>query len=317
MSVLHWVGMKKERPILVTGGAGFIGSSIVRRLVSDGHSVAVLTKRSTKLDRLEGMLPQIEVIEDDLSDAGRLKKEVEKLQPGGIFHCAASNIKVGVAAPMDELVRANMLGTIHLVDALAEVDYGFFINCGTYFEYGLKERPFCEDDRCEPIEPYALTKLAATLYCQSVAKNSKKPLVTFRIFNPYGPGMEAGRLVFEVVKRAVHGEDIMITKPDARRDFTYIDDLVDLFMRAMEKAGEFQGEIFNLANGKTHSFKELTESALKITGSKSKVNWGGAKEIEYDKSTQEADMEKTFNAFSWRPKYDLEAGVRKMAEWLR
>jgi nucleoside-diphosphate-sugar epimerase len=270
----------------------------------------------TDMHRIADILPQLTIAHDDMSNSERLKELLAELNPRGIFHCAASNIKVGIAAPEDELVRVNVLGTIHLAQALADVDYQFFINCGTYFEYGLKQQPFHEDDRCEPLEPYALTKLASTLYCQSVAKNSGKPIVTFRIFNPYGPGMEPGRLVYEVVNRAVRGEEIMITKPDARRDLTYIDDLVDLFMEAKDQAGRLKGEIFNLANGETHSFKELTETALKITNSTSKVSWGGAKEIAYDKTTQEANMKKTFAAFTWRPRVRLEAGIAKMIERL-
>jgi len=303
------------KKILVTGGAGFIGSHLVRRLLRDGCPVAVLTKEGSDLGRIEDILPRLEILYDDLSDPGRLQKLLSGIEPYGIFHCAALNVKSGVAAPEDDLIKVNIAGTVHLLKALEGIDYKFFINCGSYLEYGTKEKPFRETDVCEPVEIYALTKLAATLYCQTVARSSGKPIITFRIFNPYGPDMEPGRLVYEVVRRALKNEEIMLTRPEVSRDFNFIDDLVDLFVEAMDKASARKGEIFNAGNGVVTTIEDLVGLALRITGSKSAVKWGGAKDVAYDRGCQEADMEKTLSAFRWRPKYDIEAGIKKMAEW--
>lgn len=307
--------MENQRTVLVTGGAGFIGSHIVHRLVRDGYAVAVLTKDTTEMRRIQDVLPRITVLRDDLSNHERLKKLLEELNPVGIFHCAASTIKSGVAAPEDELIKVNFAGTIHLVKALEGIDYKFFVNCGSYLEYGTKEQPFRESDPCEPVEIYALTKLAATLYCQSVARNTSKPIVTFRIFSPYGPDMEQGRLVYEVVQRALRNDEIKLTKPETSRDFVFIDDIVDLYVEAMDKAAALSGEIFNLGSGHATTLKDLVERAVRLTASKSVVTWGGAKDVAYDRGCQEANMGKTLSAFTWRPAYDIEAGVKGMMDW--
>ena len=305
----------EQKTILVTGGAGFIGSHLVRRLLGDGYSVAVLTRETTDMRRLEDVLQRLTVIRDDMSNMPRLKTKLADLKPYGVFHCAASNIKSGVAASEDELIAANVAGTAHLVNTLAGVDYKFFVNSGSYLEYGTKSEPFKESDRCEPLEIYALTKLAATLYCQSVARSAGKPIVTFRIFSPYGPEMEEGRLVYEVVRRARENREIKLTNPETNRDFIHIDDIVDLYVEAMSKADALKGEIFNLGGGKAVTLKDFVGRALRLTGSKSPVRWGGAKVAPYDRGCQEADMKKTLSAFKWRPRRDIDVGIKSMDEW--
>ncbi len=305
----------KDKNILVTGGAGFIGSHLVRRLLSDGYSVSVLLKDTTDTVRIKDLLPQLKIIIDDMSDMGRLKKILGEIKPYGIFHCAASNIKSGASAPEDDLIKANIGGTMHLIRALEDVDYKFFINSGSYLEYGTKQKPFRESDSCEPVEIYALTKLAATLYCQSVARSNGKPIVTFRIFSPYGPEMEKGRLVYEVVRRARENSEILLTKPETSRDFIFIDDIVDLYIEAMDKAFSLKGEIFNLGSGKAITLGDLVERAKRIIVSDSPVTWGGAKDVAYDSGCQEANMDKTYSAFKWRPKHDIDAGIKSIADW--
>lgn len=309
--------MKNERPVLVTGGAGFIGSHLVHRLVRDGRPAAVLIRETTDTRRIADILPQLTVIRDDMTDAPRLKKLLTELNPSGVFHCAASNIKQGVAAAEDELIRTNIGNTVRLLQALGSVDYAFFVNSGSYLEYGTHEKPLKESDQCEPLEIYALTKLAMTLYGQSVARSAGKPVVALRIFSPYGPQMEEGRLVEAVVRKALRNEDITLTSPDVSRDFIFIDDLVELYMQAAERAHELAGEVLNAASGRAVTLKELVDTALALTKSHSKVVWGGAKSVAYDKGCQEADMIKTFAALLWRPSYDVRTGIERMTEWLK
>ena len=304
-----------ECPILVTGAAGFIGSNLARRLLGEDHKVAVLIKKDTDVQRIKDLLPNLTVIYSDIADYDHLKKSLKEINPLGVFHCAASNIRSGVAAPEEELVKVNILGTVNLLKALADVDYKFFINCGSYLEYGTKEAPFKESDVCEPIEIYALTKLAATLYCQAVARSAGKPILTFRIFSPYGPEMEKGRLVYEVIRRALKSEEISLTRPETSRDFIFVEDIVDLYIKAIDKADVLKGEVFNLGGGRAISFKELAETVLRLTGSKSAVKWGGAKDVAYDSGCQEANMEKTSETFSWRPTQGVDTGIGETIKW--
>lgn len=305
----------KKSPILITGGAGFIGSSLAHRLLEKDIDLAILTKKTTQLSRLKDILPKVKIFNDDLSDPVRLEKLISKIKPRGIFHCAASTIKSGVSASENELIRVNLLGTMHLLQALSKIEYKFFINCGTLVEYGTKNYPPKETDPCEPVEMYALSKLAATLYCQTIARITGRPILTFRLFTPYGPNMEEGRLFYEVVKRALENREIILTQPEVNRDFIFIDDLINLYIEAMDKAEKLKGEIFNLASGESTTLKEFVDLVIQLTNSKSKIKWGGVKEVSYDRACWQADMEKTFENFSWRPVCKLNTGIFRMVEW--
>lgn len=304
------------RPVLITGGAGFIGSHLVRRLLRDGRRVVVLTKETSDPGRLNDVLSQIEVVHDDLSDAARLKQVIQNVNPGGVFHCAALITTSGISAPEDELIKTHISGTIHLLKALEDINYKFFIHCGTCVEYGIKGKSPSENDLCEPVDVYAVTKLAATLYAQSVGKNGGRPTVAFRMFTPYGPDMPRKSLVYEVIKRALHNEEILLSRPEINRDFIFIDDIVELFIEAAGKASDFSGEIFNVGSGKATTLQDFAEKVIQSVGSKSVIRWGQAREAKHDRGLWQANMEKTFEAFTWRPTIDLDAGIRKMAEWL-
>ena len=108
-----------------------------------------------------------------------------------------------------------------------------------------------------------------------------------------------------------------MSRPDFARDFIFVDDLVDLYMEAMEKAAAHKGEIFNAASGIRTPLKTLVNCVLKISGSNSRINWNAFRDVIYDSDTWQADMDKTFGAFIWRPKYELEDGLRKSIQWFR
>ncbi|OGH59398.1 MAG: hypothetical protein A2725_01050 [Candidatus Magasanikbacteria bacterium RIFCSPHIGHO2_01_FULL_33_34] len=306
-----------NKKILVTGGAGFIGSHLVERLVSEGYDVNILIKETTDTWRIEHILDKVNLHYVSLLDKNSLESFVNKLKPYGVFHLAASNIASGVTAGDEDVLNTNILGFKNLVDSLKDIDYNFFVNTGSFMEYGPKQYPVKESDLCEPTELYSISKLSATLYGQAVAKTSNKPIITFRLFTPYGPKIQKGRLVYEVVKRALDGRDIEITNKDVSRDFIYVGDLVDLYMSAIDSAKNNKGGIFNAGSGKAVQLGELVKIVMNLTGSKSNINWGERPLLDYDSKLWQADMENTFKNFNWKPKYSLEAGLKEVINYLK
>ncbi len=309
--------MDAPKNVLVTGGFGFIGAAMVRRLLAAGHQVTVLAKAGTNPARLSDVLDRITVMEDDLHNAPALSDRLRTLAPNGVFHFAASNIQTGVTAGNRELLDTNVLGTVNLIDALSEVNYDFFINVGTFLEYGMKGRPVKEEDRAEPPNLYSISKLAGTLYGQAVAKSGGKPIVTLRLMTPYGPGMQEKRLVREVLERAMAGEPLSLTAPSVSRDFIYIDDFLSLCLEAAMKARTLKGELFNAGTGIATTLETLASETIALTNSKSEVAWGSFKDVAYDSDIWCADMTKTFAAFSWRPAVTLTEGLEHTYRWLK
>ena len=305
--------------ILVTGGAGFIGARLVRRLVETGHAVSVLALPKTDLSRIKDLVPKLQILEGDLTDHEGLEAIVKNANPSGVFHLAVSNMQSGVAAPDEEVIRNNLVGTVNLLAALQPIDYQFFINTGSFLEYGMRADRASqqESDRCEPAELYSITKLAATLYGQMLARREGKPIITLRIFSPYGPGMQRGRLLEALIARARNDEDIPMTEPKVTRDFIFVEDIVDLYLEAMERAKELKGEIYNAGTGVQTTLQELADLVLQTTGSKSKVQWNALPRVSYDRALWQADMTKTFTQFKWRPKHSVEEGVMKTIEFVR
>jgi dolichol-phosphate mannosyltransferase len=290
--------------IFVTGGAGFIGSHLVRRLVERGDEVSVLIKQATDTSRIADLIPRLKVFYGDLNDAVVLARIARDAAPSAIYHLAASTIRSGIAAADDEVVRTNFLGTVNLIKALADIPYRSFVHAGSFLEY-------------KPAEVYSISKLSATLYGQAVAAAAKKPILTLRTFTPYGPGMQKGRLVYEVINKALKNEPIELTSPSITRDFIFVEDLVDLYIECINKAHLYPGAVFNAGTGRATTLEALVDIVLKKIGSTSTMKWGALPNVSYDSDRWQADMEKTFAAFAWRPKHMLEEGIEKTIVWLK
>lgn len=306
-----------KKSILVTGGAGFIGSHLTKRLLKDGYDVHILIKKSTNCFRLQDEFDQLHCHYIDLLDAVKLKEFVENLKPYGVFHLAASNIASGVTASDEDVLNTNILGFKNLVDSLNEIDYEFLINMGSFLEYGFKTKPVKEDELCAPTELFSISKLTATLYGQAMARKFNKPIITFRLFTPYGPAVQAGRLVYEVINRALKNTDVEVTNREVARDFIYVEDIVDLCIKAMFKAKDVGGQIFNLGSGKVILVGELVDTIVQKINSRSQILWGSKPLLAYDSNLWQADMSKTFQVFDWRPKYNLDEGLNNTIEYFK
>lgn len=300
--------MAIQSKIVVTGGAGFVGSHLVRRLVADGKNVVVLVKTTTDRYRLAD-IPNLEYLAVDLLNLVELRSVFKSIKVEGVFHLAASNIQSGKTASDDEVVKTNILGIVNLLSALNAHEYSFFVSTGSFLEYGSSLEPVSETRRCEPTELYSITKLASTLYVSELGKRTGRPLVALRVFTPYGPFLQSGRLIHELISCALLGKSISLSRPDVSRDFIYVKDLVDLCIRAAERAIKFPGEIFNAGSGIATSLQSLAGIILSLTKSVSSIKWGNQPLLTYDSIFWQADMSKTFSCLDWKPQYNLIEGL--------
>lgn len=304
----------KYKKIFITGGTGFVGSNLVRKLLKEGAEVFALARKNSDFSNLEDVLGGIRICYGSLSDAAGLENIFRKIRPQVIYHLAASNIRSGVTAPLEEVIKTNFTGTANLINASLDIGYSAFINTGSFLEYGSKRSTVKESDLTNPPEIYSITKLAGTLYAQAVGRSKQKPIVTFRPFTPYGPYIQKGRLIHEVIARALRNETIELSNPKVTKDFIFVEDLCDLYIEASERAVEKKGEIFNLGSGRAVRFDELVGATEAILGAPLKINWGAFNEVAYDSGIWEADMTKTFANFNWRPRYSLPDGLAKTIE---
>ncbi len=301
--------VKVNGPIFVTGASGFVGSHLARALALRHEKVHLLVRKSSDLFRLRDILKKVTLHYGDLTDSDSLKKIISKVKPRGVFHLAVSNMIGGLGAEHAAMVATNVQGTIQLMDIASAIGLDFFVTAGSFLEYGHKDHPIAEDECYAPGELYGITKLAGTLYARALARAKDMPIITLRLFTPYGPWNDSGRLTPTLISSALKNAPIALTRPTISRDFIFVNDIVALFLEAAGKAAKYRGEIFNCGSGVRTPLGEVVSYILKATGSKSEVRWGEFRAVSYDSDTWQADMTKTFSHFSWRPMYPLREGL--------
>ncbi len=300
--------------ILVTGATGFIGACLARRMVHDGHEVHIFSREHSYTWRIADLMTDIRDHRADLRDASAIDAAVLRIKPEAIFHLATYG---GFASQQDgvEIFHANCIGTMNLVKACENIDFCCFVNTGSSSEYGIKERPMREDDLLEPVGDYGVTKAAATLFCRSEAVLKGLPLVTFRVFSPYGPWDDPKRMIPYVISSILLNKPPALAKPDSVRDYIYIDDVVDAYAGILKTQVQ-PGEIYNIGSGRQSTIGEVVRLICDILPGVD-PQWGTAQLQRPEPKTWVADVAKITSATDWRPETRLADGLAKTIDWMR
>ncbi len=305
--------MKKN--ILITGGAGFVGANLTRRLLAEGHSVNLLLREGTDLRRLPDIQNKVNILRGDLLDSDRLKKQLKDLRPEIIFHLAQYG---GYSNQKDsqKIIETNFIGTKNLLDAAEAAGFEKFINTGSSSEYGNKQGPMSETDLLEPNSVYAVSKAAGTLYCQHRGRDAGLPIINLRLFSAYGPWEEPGRLIPTIILRLLRGQPLELVSPAIARDFVYINDIADAYLAAMN-VKEAKGEIINICSGKQTTLGELAETALEIAKVNAEIKWGAYEKRSYDTDVWVGNPDRAEKMLGWKAGISLKDGLRKTIDWIK
>jgi nucleoside-diphosphate-sugar epimerase len=303
-----------KRKILVTGATGFIGSWLVRKLIEQGESVSIIVRNKKLNSRLSNISHKLHVYECDLQDPG-LEKVVDTIKPNIVFHLAAYGALPGQKVTIQELIDTNVNGLINLINVTKKHKLQLFVNTGSSSEYGVKNNSMNEFDILLPINDYGVSKAAATLYAQKIALTELLPIVTLRLFSPFGYQDDVNRLIPFVIAKALVNEPIALSSQQNVRDFIYIEDVVSAYLAILEKKVA-PGEIINIGSGQQHSVYAIVRQIIRITKSKSKLEWNTmpkqSRQIEPKK--WHADIQKAKKLLQWSPKYTLQQGLEKTIE---
>jgi nucleoside-diphosphate-sugar epimerase len=298
---------------IVTGGAGFIGSNLVRALVERGHHVVVVDNLATtwSLRLIENLGDRIEFIHADV----RLAEDLERLGPGPfdcVYHLAASFAnELSMEYPTIDM-RSNIEGTLNVLTMARRVGCGLFVYTGSSSSYGDVAVPFAEDGPTRPYTPYAVSKHVGESYVRS----SGLPYAIFRLFNVYGPGDPPGRYRNAVpnMMHALNRGDgrIRIFGRAATRDFTYVDDVVRVLMDASRAAGQ----VVNVGTGQETPVVELARQILLLFDlPESRMSFEDQRG--WDRVTRRcASVERLRALFGWVPSTPLAHGLSLAARWM-
>jgi len=300
---------------LVTGGAGFIGSNLVDRLIDDGHEVIIFDNYST--GKKENVNPKAKFFLVDISHQPYFEDEkIKEIMTGVdvVFHLAAlARVQPSIDEPL-EYHRVNVDGTHNLLVAARDAGVKRFVFSSSSSVYGdveEKDLPTTEDAELNPMSPYALHKLIGEQYCKLFSELYGMETVCLRYFNVYGgrqPTEGAYCLVMGVFAGQILNGKPMTIRGDGgqRRDFTYVDDVVEANIKAGFNAKlpifPCKGDVFNIGNGDNRSVNEIADM---VGGDKINV------EPVIEPRQTLADNNKSKNIIDWKPTGDLEDWVPK------
>ncbi|MEM2928954.1 MAG: SDR family oxidoreductase [Nitrososphaerota archaeon] len=305
----------KEGKILVTGGAGFIGSHLVDELINRGYKVIVLDNfYSGKIENLRKNLKNknFKLIKGDIRNIKDVKKAIKNVN--AIFHLAAIvSVPLSIKNPI--LVNeVNVIGSLNVLKIAIEENVDKFIYASSYAVCEAENLPIKEEDKLNPLSPYASSKISVEYYCKVFYKAYGLKTICLRYFNVYGPRQKTGEYagVIPIFIQRIKNNKPPIIYGDGKqtRDFVYVKDVVDASIKALEKE-EAVGEIFNIGSGEAITINQLAETLLKILG-KEKLKPIYEKERIGDIKNSYANIEKAKKILGYKPKYTIIDGLKEM-----
>jgi nucleoside-diphosphate-sugar epimerase len=306
--------MPIKKRILITGATGFIGANLCREFLKKGAVLYILTRKTSNKWRIKDILPDLREISSDLLDADNLEREILNVRPEIILHTATYG---GYHFENDykKIIETNILGTMNLVNACKNIDFEVFVNTGSSSEYGIKAEAMKESDILEPIDAYGVSKAAATLYCQAFAQKENRPLVTLRLFSPYGYYDEPARLIPSVALSCLKGVNPALASPLPVRDFLFIEDLIGAYAKIVENSHKVKQKIFNIGSGNQYSVGDIVDKLIKLSGKKVLPDWGALINPRVEPGFWRADVSLAEKSFGWKPAIDLETGLKRTIAW--
>lgn len=304
--------------VLVTGGAGFIGSHLVDRLLDLGNEVVVVFDRN-KPSKLAHREHEVSWVHGDIRDYRQCVKAVKDVEI--VIHLAALiNVDESIHEPLD-FYETNVRGTMNLLEAVRnESSVQKFIYQSTAECYGTKLKgKIKETDLCDARSPYASSKYAAERYCLSYAYTYGKPEITvIRGFNTYGPRQTygvKGALIAIFITNILHGKPPTINGDGSQmRDYIYVEDMAEGLVNAIQKRG-LNGEIINLASGEAISVNKIAEAILELTNSSLKPIHRETRLGEVARSC--GDPSKALKLLGWEAKTPFDEGLRETIKYYR
>ena len=302
--------------MLVTGGAGFIGSHLVDKLLEQGYEVIGIDcftdyySREIKEKNIQNALnhKNFELIAEDI-----LEME-EYPEVDYVFHLAAqAGVRASWGKSFEIYTRNNIEATQRLLEFYKEHEIKKIVYASSSSVYGDAELPMKEETILKPVSPYGVTKLAGENLCYLYWKNYGVPVTSLRYFTVYGPGQRPDMAISKFVRAILNGEEITVYGNGRQtRDFTFVDDIVEATILAAKS--NIVGEVFNVGGGSRISVNELIGIMENIIGKKAKVKY--VEKQKGDVRDTLADITKTTRLLKWTPKIKIDEGLRRQIKWM-
>jgi len=307
--------------ILVTGGAGFIGSHLAAKLLALGHEVVILDDFNDfydpqiKRSNIAGFAKDVTVCHVDLRENDSVRTVFAREKVDAIMHLAArAGVRPSILHPR-LYYDTNVIGTLHLLEAARVTGVQRFIFASSSSVYGAsKTIPFSEEEHLtQTLSPYGATKIGGEFLCATYSHLYQMRVVALRYFTVYGPRQRPDLAIHQFTRRIYAGQPIdQFGDGTTRRDYTYIDDIIQGTMAALDYNGPLY-DVFNLGESQTIQLKDLILAIENAVEKKAKIN--RLAEQPGDMPRTYADISKARKLLGYSPTTNLSEGLPKFVEW--
>jgi UDP-glucose 4-epimerase len=299
---------------IVTGGSGFVGANLVRRLLHDGHDVHLLLRKPCQSWRLDEIAGSFCLHEADLQDGDAVGKVIGKVRPEWVFNLAAYGA-YPYQTGIERMAAVNLTGCAALLDACMGCGVEAFVQTGSSSEYGYKDHPAVEDETLAPNSHYATTKAAATHYCQLVAREYNVHAVTLRLYSIYGPYEEPTRLIPSLIVHGFEGKLPPLVSPNTARDFVYVDDAVDAMLLVAARMTLPRGSVYNVCTGRQTTLESVVREVRTILQVAAEPLWSTMPQRSWDTAVWVGSPDALKRDTGWHACHSLQAGIKKTVDW--
>ena len=311
---------------LVTGGTGFIGSHVCEALLHQGWRVTIVDRFSENYPRelkqaniADAISLGASLIEADITDVPAMERTFDRVMPDLVVHLAAEvGVRPSIKNPI-KYAHVNVTGTQIVLDQSVRIGVSRFIVASSSSVYGNSEdAPFHEEqDVSKPISPYAATKIATELLCRTAAAVHDLPITALRFFTVYGPCQRPDLAIEKFMTCIMNGEPIpMYGDGGMARDFTFIDDIVDGVLRAIDRCGEVAPyRVYNLGSDRPIVLRDLIRAVESVSGQAVRIEQHP--HPTGDVSRTWADLTRSRRELGYTPATSLEAGLQRQWAWIQ
>ena len=304
------------KTVLLTGGSGFVGANLARKLLAQGHNLHLLLRPNHQDWRIKQIANDVIIHQVDLCDSPRLERVIAQIKPDWVYHLATSGA-YSWQNDARQIVQTNINGTVNLLEACLKTGFEVFINTGSSSEYGLKDHAPTENDVLDPNSYYATTKAFNTQYCRLVSQNQKMNIVTLRLYSAYGPFEDPKRFIPTLLVHGLHGKLPPLVDPMTARDFVYVEDVVGVYAKISTASGIPFGTVLNLGSGIQTTIGDAVDVTRTLLNIEQPPAWGAYENRQWDTDIWVANIEKIQKTLNWKPRFTLKQGLLKTLEWFQ
>ena len=282
--------------ILLTGMTGYLGSNLAAELITKGHELIGLKRRTSSIDRIEKILPNLKLHNIEDLDLAKIFTQYGKIDV--VIHTATSYGRNNEG--INDVINANMSFPVQLLDQAIHSNVSTFINADTSLD--------------KMLNIYALSKSQFTDWGRYLSKKQKISFINLKIEHFYGPGDDKSKFIAHVVKTCMRNDlELNLTRGEQLRDFIYIDDLLSAFMIFIDKKDIFENGFFefDVGCGEAIQLKSIVEIVHRLTESKTKLNFGALPYRQGEAMLSEADTT-NLKSMGWKCCYNIETGLKKL-----